>query len=92
MFVARIDDGVVTTVSVGDDADWCATVFGGVWVATGQHVGIGWTYDEDGFRSPPPHPSWTWDGERWIAPVPYPNGDGQWRWDEDGQAWVEVDV
>ena len=89
MFVARIDERTVTQVTVGDDAGWCATVFGGVWIATEQHVGIGWTYSEqDGFRPPRPFPSWTWDGERWVPPVPQPD-EGWWEWDENTQTWIE---
>ena len=92
MFVARIDNGTVTQVTVGDDADWCASTFGGVWVGTDQHVGIGWTHSEqDGFRPPQPYPSWTWVDGSWTPPVPYPDDDGFYTWDEDEQAWIEFD-
>jgi hypothetical protein len=57
-------------------------------------AGIGYTYDEtsDVFYPPQPFPSWTLDDAwNWQPPVPYPDDGGQYVWDEDSLAWVEVD-
>lgn len=92
MFIVKIQKNVVVNVTVGDDADWCANVFGGTWVATEQHVGVGWTYnDQDGFRPLQPYPSWTWQDGAWRAPLPYPEGAEMYGWDEQSGAWVGAD-
>lgn len=91
-YAAQVEDGIVVQAIVGDPA-WAADRLGGEWQGTDSKVGIGWTYtDTDGFRPPQPYPSWTWDGTGWQPPIPIPD-DGQfYMWDEDGQAWVTVDV
>ena len=60
----------------------------------GNFAGIGYTYDADNdvFYAPQPYPSWTLDDAwNWQPPVPYPDDGGQYVWDEDSLAWVEVD-
>ena len=39
-----------------------------------------------------PFASWSWDNEsnRWDAPVPYPTDGAIYAWDEEAEAWVEV--
>lgn len=71
---------------------------GGTWVQTSynhnirkQFAGIGYTYNPtaDLFISPSPYPSWVLDDQfDWQPPIPKP--DGNYVWDEDSQAWVEV--
>lgn len=50
---------------------------------------IGWTLEEEGWRSPKPYPSWSWDGEMWVAPIPRPL-NGIWEWNEEFQEWEEI--
>jgi hypothetical protein len=53
-YAARIEDGTVTQVIVGD-ATWANSRLDGDWVDTDTLVGIGWTYT-DGTFTPPPTP------------------------------------
>lgn len=56
-------------------------------------VDIGYSWNEDHFRSPQPFASWTWNGEYWEAPIPVPQDfyDGKiYGWDEDAQVWFEA--
>ena len=87
MYAAQVTDGTVTQVIVGT-ADWANDRLDGTWVDTVTLVGIGWEQWDGGLRPPAPYPSWTWD-DGWHPPVPQPT-DGEWTWDEDSQAWVEV--
>lgn len=88
-YAARVVDGVVTQVIVGDPV-WAADRLGGVWVGSDVRVGAGWVKFDGGLRPPPPFSSWVWDAAGWVPPVPQPDGD--WVWDEDGQVWVEAEV
>jgi hypothetical protein len=58
----------------------------------GNYAGIGFTYDEalDAFIPAKPFASWVLDEATfsWVAPVPRP--EGNFRWDEESGAWVEV--
>jgi hypothetical protein len=86
-FAARIEQGTVTQVIVGDVA-WAEVRLPGRWVGSDVLVGVGWSWtDGEGFRSPQPFPSWQWE-DGWVAPVPQPEGD--WVWDEDAGGWVGV--
>jgi hypothetical protein len=89
MYAAQIENGVVTQVIVGD-AEWASDRLGGTWVGTEKLVGIGWTYDDNGFRPAQPYPSWQWVDGAWQAPVPYPDDDGAYQWDKDAQEWATV--
>jgi len=59
----------------------------------GNYAGVGFEYREDldAFIPPQPFPSWSLDEETfsWEAPIPYPS-KGDWKWDEESGAWVEV--
>lgn len=71
----------------------------GTWMQTSwsgsirkQFAGIGWRYDAhaDVFVAPQPYPSWALDANHdWQPPTPMPT-EGDWYWDEDTLAWVEV--
>jgi hypothetical protein len=70
---------------------------GGVHVLGGtpfrkNFAGIGYTYDaqRDAFIPPKPFNSWVLDEDTclWQAPIPKP--DGEYTWDEETLAWVEV--
>jgi hypothetical protein len=62
----------------------------------GNYAGIGFTYDRtnDVFYAPSPFPSWTLNNTTWSwdAPVAYPTDGKIYRWNEETQNWVEVDV
>lgn len=57
----------------------------------------GYTYDAslDAFIEPKPYPSWTLNASTadWEPPTPDPSDEnGLYRWDEDNQQWVAVNV
>lgn len=58
-----------------------------------NYAGIGYTYDEarDAFIPQKPYESWVLNEDTclWEAPVERPI-EGDWTWDEDAGAWVEV--
>ena len=59
-----------------------------------QYAGIGYSYDAaaDVFVAPQPYASWTLDSSHdWQAPVARP-AEGMWSWNEDTQAWDEVET
>jgi hypothetical protein len=59
----------------------------------GNCAGIGYTYraDIDAFVPQQPYPSWTLDSNvAWQAPISYPTNGGLYSWNEESQAWVEV--
>ena len=80
--------------------DFCHNLLGGEWVQTSynnnirkQYAGIGFAYDsvKDQFVAPKPYASWSLDANNdWQAPTPKPEGD--YMWDEETLAWVEVTV
>lgn len=53
-YAARIEDGTVTQVIVGDPA-WAADRLGGTWLPSAVKVGVGW-HVQDGLIVPPPTP------------------------------------
>jgi hypothetical protein len=58
-----------------------------------NYAGIGYTYrsDIDAFVAPQPYPSWTLDANaQWQPPVAMPTDGKMYSWDEETQAWVEV--
>jgi len=82
-------------------AAFCERLFGGVWKQTSyngnkrkNYAGIGYTYREDidAFVPPKPYASWVLNDTtaQWEAPVAMPDNGGMYTWDEDNQAWVEV--
>lgn len=58
-----------------------------------NYAGIGYTYDEarDAFIPAKPYESWILNEDTclWGAPVERP-AEGDWVWDEQAGAWVEV--
>ena len=59
-----------------------------------NYAGAGFTYDQDrdAFIPPRSFPSWTLDEAtcQWEAPVPKPE-DGLHNWNEETQAWDQID-
>ena len=97
------DKQVLRVIVVADEheangAEWCHNLLGGTWVQTSyngrirkQYAGIGYTYDADAdqFVAPQPYASWSLDSNNdWQAPTAKPEGD--YMWDEETLAWVEV--
>ena len=83
-------------------AAFCERLFGGTWKQTSyngnkrkNYAGIGYTYnaDIDAFVPPKPYASWVLNETtaQWEAPVVMPDDGGRYTWDEDNQAWVEVE-
>ena len=60
-----------------------------------NHAGIGFTYDEtrDAFIPPKPYDSWTLNEDTciWDPPVAYPDDGKKYVWNEDTQAWDEIE-
>jgi hypothetical protein len=60
-----------------------------------NYAGIGYTYDEtlDAFIPPQPYASWTLNETTclWDAPVAMPTDGAMYSWDEESQAWVEME-
>jgi hypothetical protein len=60
-----------------------------------NYAGIGYTYDRerDAFIPPKPFASWVLNEDTclWDAPVPCPDDGKMYQWNEDAQAWVEVE-
>lgn len=60
-----------------------------------NYAGIGYTYDEerDAFIPPQPFDSWLLNESTclWDPPVPYPTDGAIYTWDEESEAWVEVE-
>ena len=84
--------GQAFIASLGLEGEWRQTSYNGTFRA--NYAGIGFTYDDanDVFYAPQPYPSWTLDEAwNWQPPVPYPDDGGQYVWDEDSLAWVEVE-
>ena len=52
-YAAKVEDGTVVEVIVGDPA-WASDRLGGVWVGSDAKVGIGWTVVEGQIVPPPP--------------------------------------
>ena len=76
--------------------------YGFTWVQTskknnfrGRCAGIGYTYDKtnDVFIAPKPYPSWTLDSDfDWQPPIVWPTPEVNYSWNEDTQAWDEMEV
>ena len=65
MYAAKVVDGMVTQVIVGDPA-WAEARLGGTWVGSDVKVGVGWTV-QDGVITPPPPPEPDEDAEDDLA-------------------------
>ena len=58
-----------------------------------NYAGVGYTYqaDIDAFVAPKPYASWTLNANaQWQPPVAKPTDDKMYSWNEESQAWVEV--
>ena len=101
---AKIDkDNIVTEVivaeqdfinsgKVGDSFLWVQTSYNNNFRK--QFAGIGCTYDKinDVFISPKPYESWTLDASfDWQPPTAYPDDGKRYNWNEDTQAWDEIE-
>jgi len=60
-----------------------------------NYAGIGYLYDEtrDAFIPPKPYASWTLNETTclWDCPVAIPDDGKMYSWDEESQAWVEME-
>ena len=98
---AELKDGVVQRVivaeqdfinsgTVGDSFNWVQTSYNNNFRK--QFAGVGYSYDKaaDVFISDQPFPSWTLDENHdWQPPTPRP--DGNYTWNEETQAWDQID-
>jgi hypothetical protein len=98
---AKVEKNIVTQV-INADAEFFETFVDstpGDWIETGlnirkQYAGIGYTYDEtnDVFIEPQPFPSWTLDSDHdWQPPTAKPDDGKVYNWNEDTQAWDEME-
>jgi hypothetical protein len=55
VYAARVEDGVVAQVIVGDPV-WAAERLGGVWVGSDVKVGVGWALVDGVMVPPEPEP------------------------------------
>lgn len=88
---------------VGDPATWIQTSYN---TFGGQHpngtplrknyAGIGYTYDriKDAFIPPRVFASWNLNEDTclWEAPVPMPDDGKAYSWNEETQAWIEIEI
>jgi hypothetical protein len=101
---AKIDkDNVVTQVivaeqdfinsgKVGDSFLWVQTSYNNNFRK--RYAGVGCTYDKinDVFIAPQPHASWTLDVSfDWQPPTAMPDDGKEYEWNEDTQAWDEME-
>ena len=76
------------------DTDWVQTSYNNNFRK--RYAGKGMKYDveRDAFIPPQPFPSWLLNEESlsWEAPFPMPDDDKFYKWDEENQSWVEMDM
>jgi hypothetical protein len=98
---AELKDGVVQRVivaeqdfinsgAVGDSFNWVQTSYNHNFRK--QFAGVGCSYDKaaDVFVQPQPYSSWTLDEKYdWQPPTSKP--DGRHTWNEETQAWDQID-
>jgi hypothetical protein len=98
---AELKDGVVQRVivaeqdfinsgAVGDSFNWVQTSYNNYFRK--QFGGVGYNYNAsaDVFVQPQPYPSWTLDENHdWQPPTPKPGG--RHTWNEETQAWDQID-
>jgi len=81
-------------------AEFCRSLFGGIWKQTSyngrirkNYAGIGYKFDvqRDAFIPPKPFASWVLSEQtcQWEAPVPYPTNGERYMWDEATGTWVK---
>ena len=76
------------------DTDWVQTSYNDNFRK--RYAGKGYKYDveRDAFIPPQPFPSWLLNEESlsWEAPFPMPDDNKIYKWDEENQSWVEIDI
>lgn len=102
--VLVIEQEMVNTGLWGDPSRWIQTSYNTI---GGEHrlggtplrknyAGIGYKYDRerDAFIPPKIFDSWILNETTclWEAPVPHPNDGKAYNWNEDTQAWIEVEM
>jgi hypothetical protein len=57
-----------------------------------NHVGIGYTYNNElgAFVPPKPFDSWVLVNNVWTAPVEMPQDNKRYLWNEETTSWIEV--
>ena len=78
---------------VGDDFLWVQTSYNSNFRK--QFAKVGGTYDKtnDVFVQPKPYNSWTLNASHdWQPPTPKPDDGKKYEWDEDDQAWIELEL
>lgn len=80
----------------GNDTRWVQTSYNATFRK--NYAGKGYYYDEQfkAFKPPKPFPSWKLDYEtfKWEPPIPMPPfEDGYvYRWGEENQEWIKVEL
>ena len=77
---------------VGDSFLWIQTSYNHNFRK--QYAGKGYTYDKanDVFISPKPYASWTLDASfDWQPPTPMPDDGKKYNWNEETEAWDEME-
>ena len=103
---AKIDkDGIVQQVIVaeqdfinsgliGDSFNWVQTSYNENFRGKFPSVGDVYDKEKDIFRPVQPFPSWTLDSEnkwQWKPPTEQPDDNKMYDWNEDTQAWEEIE-
>ena len=82
----------INSGKVGDSFLWVQTSYNNNFRK--QYAGVGYTYDKtnDVFISPKPYASWTLDASfDWQPPTPMPDDDKMYTWNEETEAWDEME-
>ena len=90
--VVASEQDFINSGAVGDSFLWVQTSYNNNFRK--QYAGKGYTYDKvnDVFISPEPYPSWTLDASfDWQPPTAMPDDDKRYSWNEDTQAWDEIE-
>ena len=90
--VILVEQDFIDTGLLGDSSNWVQTSYNNN--IRKQYAGIGYTYDKtnDVFISPKPFPSWTLDASfDWQPPSAMPDDGKLYTWNEDTQAWDEME-
>jgi|TARA_B110000285_G_C14902405_1_gene503925 hypothetical protein len=103
-YFAKVENNIVTSVIVAEQDFINSGAVGhpSLWIQTSidgsfrkRYAGIGYTYDKvnDVFISITPFASWTLDDSfDWQPPTPKPDDGKKYEWDEDDQAWIELEL
>ena len=86
------EQGFIDSGRVGDSFLWIHTSYNSNFRK--QYSGVGYTYDKvnDVFISPKPYASWELDASfDWQPPTAMPDDGKMYSWNEDTQAWDEME-